>query len=149
MLNFDHFWHENSNSNRTQCIIITIIHLFLAWKFKLAILWFFWKLNFWTQFEIFWQCDIELWNLHDDNLHSSLQNVWFAMSNPNNIHCTKNSMTSSSMIQQHWKGNFAANFVDFTSVEIKNSWHTLSMNMKARKFHNVTTVKSTFFNKTF
>ena len=36
---FIHFWHKK----------IQIHH---------AILWFFWKLNFWTQFEIFWQCDL-------------------------------------------------------------------------------------------
>ena len=29
---------------------------FLAQKFKFTILTFFWKLNFWTQFDIFWQC---------------------------------------------------------------------------------------------
>ena len=36
---FIHFWHKK----------IQIHH---------AILWFFWKLNFWTQFEIFWQFDL-------------------------------------------------------------------------------------------
>ena len=34
-MNLDNFWRENSNSNRIQCIIITIIHSFLARKFKI------------------------------------------------------------------------------------------------------------------
>ena len=59
MLNFDHFWRENSNSNRNQCIKVTTnSFIFGTKKFKFTILWFFCKFNFWTQFEIFWQFDL-------------------------------------------------------------------------------------------
>ena len=52
-----------------QCIRFTIIHSFLARKFKLLL--FFEKLNFWTQFEIFFS--IICFNWYERGINT----VWF------------------------------------------------------------------------
>ena len=46
LLKLDNFWRQNSNSNRSQCIIITIIHQFLARKSKFWMTSLLTKLNF-------------------------------------------------------------------------------------------------------
>ena len=56
LLQFDNFWRQNSNYDRSQGIIITIFFFNFWYKYlNSQFRYFFWKLNFWTQFAIFWQ----------------------------------------------------------------------------------------------